>query len=122
MGNPGDDSARRLERLTPLVHDLLSWHLVARSASGTFVLTDDVQRRLQDAATRQERPVPQVFVGRPCQRCATVAITQMVDGERLCLPCSRPRPAAAAVAEVPMRKHRAHFGPRLWRDRDTKAG
>ncbi len=106
LGNDAarDARARRLERLIPLVHDLLDWELVVRAADGTFVLADDVQRRLQDAVERQSRPAAQVYFGRPCQRCGATGITRLVDSVRLCAPCGRrllEEKAATAAATDP---------------------
>jgi ribosomal protein L37AE/L43A len=113
-GRAGDASARRQERLAPLIHDLLSWDLVERTEGGTFVLRDDVQRQVKEAADRQSRPVAQVFVGRPCQRCGAAGVTRMVDGVRTCPACSRSAPAAPAPADPPARKPPAHRDSRSW--------
>ena len=37
----------RLDRLAPLIHQLLAWDLIYRTESGAFLLRDDVQERLQ---------------------------------------------------------------------------
>jgi ribosomal protein L37AE/L43A len=84
-----DDPKRQLDRLVPLLHELVSWDLVRRAEDGSFVLRDDVQARL--AILTAERPTrsAQVYVGRKCEHCERVALTRMVDGERICSTCSR---------------------------------
>ena len=41
-----EDPKRRLDRLVPLLHELVAWDLVHAHADGGFVLRDDVQERL----------------------------------------------------------------------------
>ena len=92
----GFDHAQRLDRLAPLIHQLLAWDIVTRSDSGSYVLQDDVQERLQAIAA-----VPataQVYLGRKCETCGLVRATRMVDGARVCGPCSL---AAAEAATSP---------------------
>ncbi len=120
-----DPRARRAERLVPIVHDLLDWELVVRTESGAFVLADDVQQRLQTAVERQSRPGTQVYFGRPCQRCGTSGITRLIQGVRLCAPCTRlaaeaaatPVPAepAAEPATATERPRAGHRKPHTWR-------
>lgn len=109
------EAGRRMDRMAPLVHELIAWDLVTRTESGSFVLRDDVQRRLQEASARQWTSTPEVFVGRPCQRCGTTGVTRMVGEARLCDECSR---ASVAEAEPerrrPSRRHGRHDG-RSWR-------
>jgi hypothetical protein len=84
-----DDPKRHLDRLVPLLHELVAWDLVHRAEDGSFVLRDDVQERL--AALSVDRPVrsAQVYVGRKCELCERVTLTRMVDGARICSACSR---------------------------------
>ncbi len=120
-----DPRARRAERLVPIVHDLLDWELVVRTESGTFVLAEDVQQRLQAAVERQSRPGAQVYFGRPCQRCGTSGITRLVGGVRLCAPCARvaadaaspPAPAEPPAEPAPSteRPSTGHREPHTWR-------
>ncbi len=111
--------SRRLERLSPLLRDLITWDLVYRSESGSFVLRDDVQRWLEDTLARQARSTtPEVYVGRPCQRCGASGLTRMVDGVRVCASCSK----VPAVEEVTLsegkasgwRRHGHHEGRSWW--------
>jgi hypothetical protein len=108
------EAGRRLDRMGPLVHELIAWDLVVRTESGTFVLSDDVQRRLQETSARQWTSTPEVYVGRTCHRCGASGVTRMVGEARLCDACSR-----ASVAEVepehrPSRRHGRHDGRSWW--------
>ena len=87
---PFEDPKRRLDRLVPLLHELVAWDLVQRAEDGSFVLRQDVQERL--AALTADRPLrsAEVFVGRKCEVCGLVRLTRMVDGLRTCSPCSTP--------------------------------
>jgi hypothetical protein len=83
----GFDHAQRLDRLAPLIHQLLAWDLVTRSESGTYVLQDDVQERLQAISAVPVPVTAQVYLGRKCETCGLVRATRMVDGARVCGPC-----------------------------------
>jgi hypothetical protein len=111
--------SRRLERLSPLLRDLITWDLVYRSESGTFLLREDVQQWLEGAVARHARSTaPEVYVGRPCQRCGASGLTRMVDGVRVCASCSQ----VAVVNEVVRaeskasgwRRHGHHDGRSWW--------
>lgn len=91
------DQAQRLDRLAPLIHQLLTWDLVARSESGEFQLRDDVQQRLQEFSAVPTPVTAQVYLGRKCEACGLVRATRMVEGARVCGPCSKP----AAVTTAP---------------------
>jgi hypothetical protein len=106
---------RRLDRLSPILHDLLAWDLVFRTESGSFVLRDDVQRWLAEALVRQSRSAPEVYVGRPCQRCGSCGVTRMVGEVRLCDPCSQ-MPAIQPTDELETKTHkrRGHHDVRWW--------
>ena len=107
---PYDDPKRRLDRLVPLLHELVAWDLVDRAEDGSIVLRQDVQERL--ALLTADRPVrsAEVFVGRRCQVCGLVKLTRMVDGVRKCSPCSvTALPLDEGVADGPERR-RAHRG------------
>jgi ribosomal protein L37AE/L43A len=80
---------RRLDQLAPLIHEILAWELVYRDASGTFVLHDDVQRRLSEVTALRPQSIAQVYVGRQCERCGVVGVTRLIDGARICASCSR---------------------------------
>ena len=45
----------RLERLGPMIHELIAWDLVSPSGAGTFVLREDVQHRLVEVWAQQSR-------------------------------------------------------------------
>jgi ribosomal protein L37AE/L43A len=111
-----EEELRRLDRLSPLIHDLLTWDLVHRTDSGAFVLREDVQRRLAEASARQAHSAPEVYVGRPCRRCGRCGVTRMVDGVRLCDPCSHAAAADEPVLVDPQAARRHH----AWRNH--KAG
>jgi len=84
-----DDPKRQLDRLAPLLHELVIWDLVHRADDGTFVLRDDVQERLAQLSTVRPARSAQVYIGRKCERCARVTLTRMVEGSRICSTCSR---------------------------------
>lgn len=107
---------RRLDRLGPLVHELIAWDLVYRNESGIFVLRDDVQQRLQDASARQRTARPEVYVGRPCQRCGSTGVTRMVEDARLCETCSQVSVVADADPHEGRRskRHGRHDGRSWW--------
>jgi len=90
----GFGQAQRLDRLAPLIHQLLAWELVDRSESGRYELRDDVQQRLQEISAVPTPVTAQVYLGRKCETCGLVRATRMVDGHRVCGPCS------LAAAEV----------------------
>ena len=109
-----DDTGRRLERLAPLVHDLIAWELVYRSDAGTFVLREDVQQRL-DEMSAVSPPTAQVYVGRKCEDCGLVGVTRLVDGSRICATCSgstsaapRPLPPVPTAASGGRGQQEAH--------------
>jgi hypothetical protein len=90
------DQAQRLDRLAPLIHQLLTWDLVARSESGEFQLREDVQQRLQELSAVPAPVTAQVYLGRKCEVCGLVRATRMVEGARTCGPCSKPALGTAA--------------------------
>ena len=81
------DELRRLDRLAPLLHELLDWGLVHPTDSGAFELRADVQERLRQLSASRPVLEAQVYVGRPCRRCGQVAVTRLVDGVRMCTRC-----------------------------------
>jgi hypothetical protein len=83
-----DDPKRRLDRLVPLLHEMMAWDLVQRAEDGSFVLCDDVQERLAILSSVKPARSAQVYVGRKCERCERVTLTRMVDGNRICSTCS----------------------------------
>lgn len=83
-----DDPKRQLDRLVPLLHELVAWDLVRRTDDGDFVLRDDVQERLAVLSSERPNRAAQVYIGRKCERCERVALTRMVDGTRICSTCS----------------------------------
>jgi hypothetical protein len=83
-----DDPKRQLDRLVPLLHELVAWDLVRRTDDGSFVLRDDVQERLAVLSSERPNRSAQVYIGRKCERCERVALTRMVDGTRVCSTCS----------------------------------
>jgi hypothetical protein len=93
----GFEQAQRLDRLAPLIHQLLAWDLVTRTESGTYVLQDDVQERLQALSAVPAPATAQVYLGRKCETCGSVRATRMVEGARVCGPCR----VSAAEAAVP---------------------
>ncbi len=83
-----DDPKRQLDRLVPLLHELVAWDLVRRADDGSFVLRDDVQERLAILSSERPNRSAQVYIGRKCERCERVTLTRMVDGTRICSTCS----------------------------------
>jgi hypothetical protein len=96
-----EDRTRRLDQLSPLLHDLLAWELVTRTETGAFVLRADVQQRLAEASSRQAHPSTAIYVGRPCAHCGATGVTRLVDGLRSCPSCAQvPRPPEEAPTEL----------------------
>ena len=83
-----DDPKRQLDRLVPLLHELVAWDLVRRADDGSFVLRDDVQERLAVLSSERPNRSAQVYIGRKCEHCERVTLTRMVDGARICSTCS----------------------------------
>ena len=107
VGSPG----HRLDRLGPLLHELLTWDLVYRSESGAFLLRDDLQQRLDEMSLLQTRSTTQVYVGRPCEHCGVVAVTRLVDGTRACAACresTHATPVPERTAPLPSLGHGRH--------------
>jgi ribosomal protein L37AE/L43A len=115
------ESARRLDRLAPLLHELIAWDLVRRTESGTFEIPEEVQERLAHLSSLQSGSIAQVYVGRKCGRCGSMRVTRMVEGVRLCSTCSAEvsTPAVDAVPEVTEGGRRGHHA---WSRRHRKAG
>lgn len=111
-----DEDSWQLDRLGPLLRDMVAFGIVQRNDAGVFELRTDVQRWLAEASSRLAHPTTaEVFVGRPCQRCGTFGVTRMVDGARLCVACQA-TPAEEPAGEPAPGHHHA----RRWRAR--KAG
>lgn len=93
------ESARRLDRLAPLLHELIAWDLVRQTESGSFEIPEEVQERLSQLTSLQSGSIAQVYVGRKCGRCGSMRVTRMVEGVRLCSTCSAEVSAPTADAE-----------------------
>jgi hypothetical protein len=105
------DNGRRLDAVASLIHQLITWDIVTLTDSGTFVLQDDVQQRLQEISAAQPHSTAAVYVGRMCQRCGRVGVTRLVDGELLCSPCNAPELVETPVeppSDTPHRRSRWH--------------
>ncbi len=98
---PASESARRLDRLAPLIHELVAWDLVYRTDAGEFVLHDDVQHRLAELTALRHQPAAQLYIGRLCQRCGTVGVTRLLDGVHVCSACSLAERAEPALPVEP---------------------
>jgi ribosomal protein L37AE/L43A len=105
------DPRRRLDQLAPLIHELIAWELVYRDSSGTFVLHEDVQRRLSEVTALRPQSIAQVYVGRQCEHCGVVGVTRLIDGLRTCASCSRAAKESDAepVSEKPAPRHRSRW-------------
>jgi hypothetical protein len=106
---PTPESARPLDRLAPLLHELLAWDLVRETEAGTFELPEDVQNRLRQLSGSRSGTIAEVYVGRKCGRCGSIRVTRMVDGVRLCSTCSsevaNPVPIADPLLDPPPQPH-----------------
>ena len=91
--------SQRLDRLSPLIHQLLAWDLIYRSESGAYLLRDDVQERLQAMVPATASPTAEVYLGRKCESCGLIRATRLVDGSRVCELCRLS--AATPPSEVP---------------------
>lgn len=86
-GRPSPNLRARL-RLRPLMHELIDFGLVERTAPGVWHLKGDVQSLLEseygvDGGHRGDH----LFIGLRCERCGDRTITSLVDGQRLCKVC-----------------------------------
>ncbi len=110
------ESARRLDRLAPLLHELLAWDLVRRTDSGGFEIPEEVQERLAQLSSLQSGTIAQVYVGRKCGRCGSMRVTRMVDGVRLCTTCSSEvsAPPAPSEPESGKESRNGHHGRSRW--------
>jgi ribosomal protein L37AE/L43A len=110
------DSARRLDRLAPLLHELLAWDLVRQTESGSFVIPDEVQERLSHLTSLQTGSIAQVYVGRKCGHCGSIRVTRMVEGVRLCSSCSSElaSPSVAVEPEATVSGRKGHHGRSRW--------
>ncbi len=94
-----------LDRMGPILRDLVAFGLVERTGTGRFELREDVQRWLAEASVRSGPPgTAEVFVGRQCQRCGALGVTRLVDGVRICADCQE-KPIAEVVADQPSGHH-----------------
>ncbi len=100
------ENARRLDALAPLIHQLITWEIVTQTESGTFVLQDDVQQRLQELSAAQSHSTAAVYVGRMCGRCGVVGVTRLIDGELLCSSCNVPTIVEASTEPPAATSHR----------------
>lgn len=110
------EPARRLDRLAPLIHELIAWDLVHRSESGDYVLQDDVQTRLRELSALRPQPTAQVYIGRLCQRCGVVGVTRLVDNTHVCASCNRSAAidASADPPSIPSEGTGRHEGRSRW--------
>jgi hypothetical protein len=90
---PGDSDhagvGRRMQaRLPSLVHELIHYELVERTAPGVWHLKGDVQALFEQGAavTAVEQP-DRLFIGLRCQGCGVRDTTALVRGRRLCPAC-----------------------------------
>jgi hypothetical protein len=88
---------RGRDRLPSLLHELVDYDMVERTAEGTWVLRTELQSALEAHQTTTTRGERRVFVGLHCEACGVRTMTSMVDGRRLCPPCAQPK----VVAELP---------------------
>ena len=110
------ESARRLDRLAPLLHELIAWDLVRQTESGAFEIPEEVQERLAQLTSLQSGSIAQVYVGRKCGRCGSMRVTRMVDGVRLCSTCSAEvaAPSADSEPETVVGSRKGHAGRSWW--------
>ncbi|HEX4218475.1 MAG TPA: hypothetical protein VHZ02_08905 [Acidimicrobiales bacterium] len=83
-----DSNLRARLRLRPLMHDLIDFGLVERTAPGVWALKGDVQSLLEveyglDGDNRDDH----VFIGLRCEHCGERTITSLFEGQRLCSSC-----------------------------------
>lgn len=87
-GDGRGDRSSRIDRMSPVFHELIDSGLMTRTDTGQFTFCDEVQQRLAAMSDRRHSSVPNVYVGRLCQACGERAITRMVQGFRLCARCA----------------------------------
>jgi len=112
---------RRLDRFAPLLRDLMLWNLVRPTEAGDgFELRPDVEAWLIESSSRYTHSArPEIFVGRPCQRCGTIGVTKLVGDYRLCIACAEAPPVDEQAPATERGRHGRH-DLRGWRAR--KAG
>jgi hypothetical protein len=120
------NASSSLERLAPLIHELIVWDLIYRGENGAFQLREDVQQLLEARLAGSPPGPAQVFVGRKCDRCGTVAVTRLIDGSRLCGPCTHSaehgsEPALPTAADSATRRRHADDRPHWLRKAHRKA-
>ena len=110
------ESARRLDRLAPLLHELIAWDLVRQTESGAFEIPAEVQERLAHLSSLQSGSIAQVYVGRKCGRCGSMRVTRMVEGVRLCSTCSAEvsAPSSDPEPEAIDGNRKGHHGRSRW--------
>lgn len=90
---------RRMQaRLSSLVHELIHYGLVERTAPGVWHLKGDVQALLEQGASAMAIEQPdRVFIGLRCQGCGMRDTTALLRGRRLCPACRSSAEAEDAV-------------------------
>jgi len=99
VGGVSTDAERLLDRLAPLLHELIAWGLVRETGPGTFELPADVQQRLARLTAQQSGLTAQIYVGRKCASCGSMGVTRMVGSSRLCATCVRKSESPGAEPE-----------------------
>lgn len=92
-----------IERFDPLLRNMLSWHLVEETDSGSWELRPDVVERLSGLAkyTRRNEPSEVVYFGHICVGCRSNGLTRFRDGQYLCDECRRAAELAAVATLLP---------------------
>lgn len=83
------DRQQHLERLGPLINELIAHDLVSRTPAGAFELRDDVQGHLEAISEKKARTVAPVYIGRSCMACGVLAPTTLTGTLRRCESCRR---------------------------------
>jgi hypothetical protein len=98
---------RTQARLPSLVHELIHYGLVERTAPGVWHLKGDVQALLEQGATATAVEQPErLFIGLRCQVCGVRDTTALVHGRRLCPACR-----SSVEAEEEMHPMSQYLGP-----------
>jgi len=106
VSGPGN----HVDRLVPLLRELVASEFVVQTADGKFQLSDAAQARLHALTADRPPPSAQVYVGRRCELCGIIKVTRMVDGLRTCTTCHQRacEPYVEPVTPVPDPRRMIH--------------
>ena len=102
---------RMKDRLPSLLHELVDSELVQRTAPGEWVLSAELQSKLEEQLASRGMARRRVFVGLHCEGCGVATVTWLSEGRRLCAACAEPTAEGTVIAPPELARHRS------WRER-----